>query len=225
VVTLGAGVKSLRGLSLARAEGVIEVLRQATAGMQEPAAVQIINEHGKNPFFVLVSCLLSLRTKDTISLPVSQKLFRIARTPQELLALPLEVLEEIVYSAGFFRQKARTLHAVCKALLERFNGVVPATEVELLSLPGVGRKTANLVLGQAFGIPAICVDVHVHRISNRLGLVKSKTPEQTERQLQELLPKKYWIEVNRLLVIWGQNVCTPISPFCSRCALKNICRP
>jgi len=191
--------------------------------MPEPAVDQIVNEHGNIPFFVLVSCLLSLRTKDTISLPVSRKLFKVVRGPKELLALPPDDLQKIVYPTGFFRQKARTLRDVSEALLERFDGKVPKTEQELLSLPGVGRKTANLVLGVAFGIPAICVDIHVHRISNRLGLVESKTPEQTEQQLQKLLPKKYWIDFNRLLVIWGQNICTPISPYCSRCALKHLC--
>ena len=208
---------------LARAEKIILALRKATADMQQPAVTQIINEHGKDPFFVLVSCLLSLRTKDIVSLPISQKLFQIIKTPQQLLALQREVLEEIIYSTGFFRQKARTLQKVSGKLIDTFGGRVPATEVDLLSLPGVGRKTANLVLGEVFGIPAICVDIHVHRIANRLGLVETKTPEQTEKQLQKILPKKYWIEINRLLVVWGQNICTPVSPFCSRCVLGKVC--
>lgn len=216
-------IRHTKNERITRAKGLIAVLRQAAAKMQQPAVTQIIDEHGKDPFFVLVSCLLSLRTKDTISLPVSRKLFEAAQTPRQLLNLSLEKLEKIVYPTGFFRQKAKTLHEVSVALLKNFDGQVPSTEAELLSLPGVGRKTANLVLGEAFGIPAICVDTHVHRIANRLGLVESKTPEQTEVQLQNLLPKKYWIEINRLLVIWGQNICTPISPLCSQCTVKNFC--
>ena len=121
-------------------------------------------------------------------------------------------------------QGCKTLKNVCKVLIDRFEGKVPATEEELLSIKGVGRKTANLVLGLAFGKPAICVDIHVHRISNRLGLVKTKTPEETEMALQKILPKKYWIEWNKLLVIWGQNVCLPISPKCSSCAVRNQCK-
>ena len=207
----------------ARAQAIVNKLKRATAGMTEPAVTQIINEHGRNPFFVLVSCLLSLRTKDTTSLPVSQKLFRMAQTPQELLDIPVKTLEQLIYPVGFYRQKTKTLRAVSQLLTEQFGARVPQTEGELLSLPGVGRKTANLVLGEAFGIPAICVDTHVHRISNRLGLVKTKTPEQTEYELQKILPKKEWIDFNRLLVIWGQNVCAPLRPHCNRCALADIC--
>jgi len=208
----------------ARAMRIAKVLEQATAKLEEPAVTQIINEYGRNPFFVLVSCLLSLRTKDTISLPVSRQLFNRIKTPQELLDLPLSKLQKIVYPTGFFRQKAKTLHAVSRALIKTFNGTVPKTEEELLSLPGVGRKTANLVLGEAFGVPAICVDVHVHRISNRLGLVKTKTPEQTEVELKKILPKHLWISWNRLLVIWGQQVCLPRKPRCASCAIRNLCR-
>ncbi len=206
-----------------RAQKIIKILRKATISMTDPAVSQVARAFGKDPFLILISCLLSLRTKDTISLPISLKLFQLAKTPQELLVIPRIKLEKMIHSVGFYHQKARTLHAVCAALLERFDGKVPYTQAALLSLPGVGRKTANLVLAEAFGVPAICVDTHVHSISNRLGLVKTKTPEQTEMALQKILPKKNWIEYNPLLVKWGQHICVPVSPFCSRCALASLC--
>ena len=206
-----------------RAILIIELLRKNTQHMTKPAASTIVEKYGKNPFLILVSCLLSLRTKDTISLPASLELFAYAQKPQQLLALSDKKLESIIYSTGFYRQKAAQLKHVSKELIERFDSKVPCTQEELLSLKGVGRKTANLVLGQAFDIPAICVDVHVHRISNRLGLVETKTPYETESALQEILPKKYWIEFNTLLVVWGQNICVPVSPLCSKCVLFDVC--
>ena len=165
-----------------------------------------------------------LRSKDLVTIPVCSELFGRVKTPQEFLNTPLPELEKIIYRIGFYKQKAKNLHAVSRELLERFDGKVPRTEEELLTLPGVGRKTANLVLGVAYGIPAICVDIHVHRISNRLGLVKTKTPEETEEALKKILPKDLWIEFNTLLVMWGQNVCVPVSPFCSRCDIYEYCK-
>ncbi|MGB8367630.1 MAG: endonuclease III [Candidatus Babeliales bacterium] len=202
---------------------IIHMLHRATKGMTEPAVTQIINKYGQDPFLVFISCLLSLRTKDTVSLPASYRLFSVAQTPQELLQISVNHLEKIIYPVAFYRKRAEQLHIVCKDLIERFDGKVPSDEKDLLFFKGVGRKTMNLVRGEGFGIPAICVDTHVHRISNRLGLVTTKTPHETEIALQELLPKKYWIEYNRLLVMWGQNICVPISPFCSRCAIANLC--
>jgi endonuclease III len=166
----------------------------------------IVDEYGKDPFLILISCLLSLRTRDVISLPVSRELFKHAKTPQELVKIPIPALEKIIHSTGFYRNKARVLHNVSKDLIDRFKGKVPNTLDELLSLPGVGRKTANLVLAIAFDTPAICVDTHVHRLANLLGIVHTKTPEQTEYELQKVVPKNYWIEFNRLLVTWGQQV-------------------
>lgn len=206
-----------------RAVKIIKVLRTATKSMVQPAATQIVNEFGRDPYLVLISCLLSLRTRDTVSLPASRRLFQFARTPQEMLKLTQKQIEQIIYPTGFYRQKAKLVHTISADLIERFAGKVPHTEADLLSLKGVGRKTANLVLGEGFGIPAICVDTHVHRISNRLGLVKSKDPVDTERQLKEVLPEKYWIEYNHLIVMWGQNICVPISPFCSKCAIFDYC--
>jgi len=179
---------------------------------------KIVDTYGKDPFLILISCLLSLRTRDTVTLPVSLKLFSYARTPTDLLKIPVSQLEKIIYPVGFYKRKSKLLHEISKELIERFDGKVPSNEADLLSLKGVGHKTAALVLGEAFGIPAICVDTHVHRISNLLGLVHTKTPEQTEIELKKILPKKYWIEWGRLLVKWGQN--TPRSSLISRLPIK-----
>ncbi len=206
-----------------RAAKIIKTLREATKNMVAPAATQIVEEHGRDPFLILISCLLSLRTKDTVSLPASQRLFKVAKTPQEILKIPRLELEKIIYPVGFYRIRAIQLHEVSHELIERFDSTVPNNEEDLLSLKGVGPKTAALVLGEAFGIPAICVDTHVHRISNRLGLVKTKKPQETEQELKKVLPKEHWIEYNKLLVIWGQNVCVPISPFISKCAIADLC--
>lgn len=203
---------------------IIHILQKATETFQAPAADVIAREYDRDPFLILISCLLSLRAKDTASLPVSKNLFKVAHTPQQMVALSREELEKIIYSIGFYRQKTKQLQEVSQELLERFDGKVPHTEDELLSIKGIGRKTANLVLGVAFGIPALCVDIHVHRISNRLGLVKTKTPEETEKALRKILPKKYWIEFNKLLVMWGQNICVPVSPRCSECSIFPLCK-
>ena len=206
-----------------RAVTIITLLRNATKNMEQPAAAHIVDRFGKDPFLILVSCILSLRTKDTVSLPASMRLFDHAQTPQALFELSEGAIQKSIYPVGFYRQKARQLRAISHMILDKFSEKVPCSEDELLRLPGVGLKTANLVRGEAFGIPSICVDTHVHRISNRLGLVKTKAPDQTEAALKELLPQEYWIEYNRLIVMWGQNVCVPISPFCSSCPLASVC--
>jgi endonuclease III len=206
-----------------KAVAIVTMLRKSTVKLEKPAVSRVVQEYGRDPFLILISCLLSLRAKDTVSLPIALKLFKRAKTPQEILKLPRSELEKLFFSIGYYRQKAKSVHEVCHELIARFQGIVPITKEELLSIKGVGIKTANLVLGEAFGIPAICVDIHVHRISNRLGLVETKTPEQTEVALQEILPQEYWIEFNHLLVMWGQNICVPISPFCSRCVLTDVC--
>lgn len=202
---------------------IIEILQNATKGMVQPASTSITQLYGRNPFLILVSCILSLRTKDSASLPASQRLFEHAQTPQALLLLPTSTIEKLVYKTGYYRQKTRTILNICSILIEQYNSRVPNSYEELIKLPGVGPKTANLTLSEGFGIPAICVDTHVHRISNRLGLVKTKTPEQTEAALKALLPKKYWSEYNKLMVMWGQNICVPISPKCSICPLLPLC--
>jgi len=206
-----------------RVAEIIRILRRVTKRMTAPAASQIVAEYGHDPFLILISCLLSLRAKDSVSLPLSRELFKYARTPEQMVKLSIKKLEKLLYSIGFYKRKARSLHSVSKDLIKRFGGKVPDTKEELLSIKGIGQKTANLVLAEGFGIPAICVDTHVHRISNRLGLVKTKTADQTEKALEKVVPKRYWIEFNPLLVMWGQTICTPLSPKCSECALSKLC--
>lgn len=191
--------------------------------MAKPAASEIIRLFGRDPFLVLMSTVLSLRTKDTVSLPASIRLFKIAKNPQKMVKLDLNSIEKAIYPVGFFRRKSFQIHQICQKLLDDYSGIVPSNKEQLLALPGVGLKTANLVLSEGFQIPALCVDIHVHRISNRLGLVVTKTPEETEKVLQKIIPQKYWIQFNELLVMWGQNQCVPVSPFCSTCPLKNGC--
>jgi endonuclease-3 len=208
---------------LERAMAVIERLREATASMVQPASASIVQQYGRDPFLVLISCLLSLRTKDSTSLPASCRLFCLAKTPQQMLELSSGAIEKAIYPVGFYRVKARTIHTICQDLIDRFDAQVPSGEDDLLSLKGVGRKTMNLVQAEGFGLPAICVDVHVHRIANRLGLVTTKNPDETEKALKALLPQHLWAECNRVFVMWGQNVCVPISPFCSRCVVADVC--
>lgn len=206
-----------------RALKIIEILRKSTAGMTPAASNTIVEKYGRDPYLILISCILSLRTRDTDSLPASLRLFERAQTPTEMLQLSQVDIEKIIYPCGFYHNKAKNLRQISEQLIAEFNGKVPHTREKLLSLKGVGPKTAALVLAQGFGIPAICVDTHVHRISNRLGLVQTDTPEKTEEALMRVLPQDVWIEFNQLLVVWGQNICVPISPFCSGCAIANLC--
>jgi endonuclease-3 len=176
-----------------------------------------------DPFRVLVATEISLRTKDQVTTRASKRLLAAAPTASWLAVLPRAHIEKLIYPAGFYRVKAGNLQAMARILISSHGGKVPRDMEALLKLPGVGRKTANLVRNLGFGIPAICVDTHVHRISNRLGWVSTGTPEQTERALMEKLPKKYWIPVNELLVRFGQAVCTPVSPKCSTCPVARRC--
>lgn len=188
-----------------------------------PTAVGVVAEESRDPFQILISCLVSLRTKDEVTAQASARLFRLARTPRTVADLPAATIAAAIYPAGFYRVKANTIREICRTLLERHDGKVPDTMAGLLSLKGVGRKTANLVLTIGFGKPGICVDTHVHRISNRLGIVRTKTPEQTEAALRRVLPRRHWIPFNDLLVSFGQNVCKPISPLCSACPVNGLC--
>jgi len=182
-------------------------------------------EYSKNaPFKILIACILSLRTKDTITEKASKRLFDIADTAQKIIKLRDKSIERLIYPVGFYRNKAKTIKKISKSLVENFSGKVPQKLEELLSLYGVGRKTANLVLGLGYNIPSICVDTHVHRIVNRLGLVKTKNPVETEFALYKLIPKRYWIKINSILVTFGQNICVPVSPFCSKCIAYNYCK-
>ncbi len=203
---------------------IVQTLRHATKKFSVPLADAIIVEYGKDPYLILISCLLSLRAKDAMTIHVCRKLFAHARTPQQMVALSRAELEKLVYQSGFYKNKARALHNVSVEIIENYGGKVPRSKDALLAMKGVGPKTANLVVALAFGQPEICVDTHVHRISNRLGLVHTKKVEDTEEALRMMLPKKYWIEWNKLLVMWGQNVCTPQSPWCSRCAVRQWCK-
>jgi endonuclease III len=180
-------------------------------------------ERQRDPFRLLIACVISLRTKDEVTAAASGRLFAVASTPAALAVLPEAQIGSLIFPAGFYNTKARQLREISRRIVADHGGAVPAELDALLALPGVGRKTANLVLGLGFGIPAICVDTHVHRISNRLGLVRTRTPEQTEHALAELLPRRYWIDINDLLVTFGQRVCHPTSPRCSACQLAARC--
>jgi endonuclease-3 len=180
-------------------------------------------ERRRDPFRLLVACVISLRTKDEVTAQASARLFDVASTPAALAKLPEARTAKLIFPAGFYNTKSKQVREIARRIVADHGGAVPAEREALLALPGVGRKTANLVLGLGFGIPAICVDTHVHRISNRLGLVHTKTPEETEHALEEALPKHLWIEINDLLVTFGQNICQPVSPRCSVCSLTERC--
>jgi endonuclease-3 len=201
---------------------VIRLLKVAMRDLPDPS-VTLVGKKFKSPFLVLISCLLSLRTRDETTLSACARLFARADTMQGMLELPVSEIQKLIYPVGFYKTKAARIHDICDSLIHRFNAQVPDDLEQLLTLKGVGRKTANLVLTEGFGKPGICVDTHVHRISNRLGYIKTRTPESTEFALRKKLPHQYWIEYNALLVTWGQNVCKPISPMCSTCPVNSIC--
>jgi endonuclease-3 len=204
-------------------ETVVARISKAMEHLPDPS-VTLVGKRWKSPFLVLISCILSLRTKDETTLPASERLFRLADTPQTMLKLSLAAIEKAVYPVGFYKTKARTVHGICRDIIEKFDGKVPDDIDTLMTMKGVGRKTANLVLTEGFSKPAMCVDTHVHRISNRLGYIQSKNPEETEWALRKKLPQKFWMHYNALLVTWGQNVCRPISPICSSCPVSDICQ-
>ncbi len=183
----------------------------------------VVGHYKHDPFTTLISCLLSLRTKDKTTRAASERLFKLARTPQQMVRLAPRTIERAIFPVGFYRTKARTVLNVSRTLLDRFSGRVPDDLDTLLTLRGVGRKTANLVITLAFKKDGICVDTHVHRISNRWGYVRTKTPEQTELALRKKLPRRYWQMYNDLLVTFGQHLCHPISPWCSRCPVERVC--
>jgi len=177
----------------------------------------------RDPFKILISCILSLRTQDKTTEEASQRLFRLARTPQAISRLSAEKIQKAIYPVGFYRVKAQRIRELGKRIVEGYGGRVPDTIEELLQLKGVGRKTANLVVTLGYDQPGICVDTHVHRITNRWGLVKTKNPTQTEFVLREILPVPYWRKLNGYLVAFGQGICKPISPLCSRCKIRPFC--
>ncbi len=205
-----------------RIREIVETLRREKENWEVPV-VSLMAQTGSDPFKILVSTVLSLRTKDKVTEEASKRLFQVVKSPEDLLKLTEEEISNLIYPVGFYRRKAKNLKEIAKILVEKYGGRVPSTIEELLKLPGVGRKTANLVVTLGFGKPGICVDTHVHRIMNRLGYVKTKTPEETEFALREKLPKEYWIEINELLVALGQHICHPTSPKCSQCPISGLC--
>ncbi|MBM4128076.1 MAG: endonuclease III [Nitrospira sp.] len=201
----------------------MRIVRREIRRWQEPVVGVIARESNRNPFLILISCLLSLRTKDKTTDEASHRLFALARTPKTMLKLPIEKIERAIYPVGFYRTKAKSIQQICERLLNVYGGTVPDSIDELVTLPGVGRKTANLVVTVGYGKPGICVDIHVHRISNRWGYITTKTPEESEQALRNTLPNRYWITFNDLLVPYGQHLCQPVSPFCSQCKLTEYC--
>ena len=201
----------------------IRILRREIRRWPEPVVGVVAKESNRDPFLILISTVLSLRTKDKTTREAGDRLFALARTPATMLKLPLKQVERAIYPVGFYRTKAKAIQQICHRLLNEYSGKVPDSIEELVQLPGVGRKTANLVITIGYAKPGICVDIHVHRISNRWGYIKTKTPEESEQALRRKLPKQYWITYNDLLVPYGQNLCLPVSPLCSTCKLADMC--
>lgn len=204
-------------------EKVLRRLRREIRKWKVPAVGRVAQKAADRPFETLVGTMLSLRTKDAVTERAAEKLLARASTPAALAALPQHTVERLIYPVGFYRTKAKNLRATCRILVERHGGRVPRTMEELLELPGVGRKTANLVLTVGHDEYGICVDTHVHRIVNLWGYVKTKTPAETEAALRSKLPRKHWKSINDILVTFGQNLCVPVSPWCSRCPIEDAC--
>lgn len=200
----------------------IRLIERQTKNYIVPSVTKISEKH--DPYRVLISCILSLRTKDKITIDASLRLFQVADNPESMLKLSLVKIQKLIYPVGFYRNKSRQILDASRRLIKDYSAKVPASLDALLDLKGVGRKTANLVLSLGFRIPAICVDTHVHRISNRLGWVNTRNPKETEFALEKILPKNEWIDINTTLVTFGQNLCLPVSPFCSRCNVAKICK-
>jgi endonuclease-3 len=199
------------------------ILKREVRSWKVPAVGGIANRAIDRPFETLVSTILSLRTKDAVTEQASNRLLSRASTPEAIASLPPRELERLIYPVGFYRTKARNLVDTCRILIDKHEGKVPRKLDELLELPGVGRKTANLVVTVGYGDYGICVDTHVHRIANIWGYVKTKTPDETEFALREKLPRKHWKTLNDLLVTFGQNLCLPVSPWCSKCRVRHLC--
>ena len=202
---------------------IIRKMRIALESLSGLPSVSEVARQDNDPFRVLVATMISLRTKDAVTGMASERLLASAPTPLALSVLPRKRIEKLIYPAGFYRTKAKSLRLAAGMLVKEHGGKVPRTMEELLALPGVGRKTANLVLNLGYGLPGICVDTHVHRISNRIGWVTTRDPAGTERALMEILPRRYWIGINELLVRFGQTICTPLSPRCSVCPIASLC--
>ena len=202
----------------------MRALGRAIAGLELPAVEKISNEQAEDPFQILIATLLSARTQDATTHAASTRLFKVARTPRTMARLSVREIERLIYPVSFYRNKAEHVKACCQMLVDRFGGKVPHTMEELVTLPGVGRKTANLVLIVGFkSRQNICVDTHVHRISNRLGWVATALPEETEQELYRFTNRRWWPYINLYLVTWGQNVCRPVHPRCGDCVIADSC--
>lgn len=207
-----------------RVPAVMRRLARAIDGLEEPAIEKIADDQKKDPFQVLIATMLSAQTKDAVTHAASLRLFKVARTPRTMAKLDRKSIEGLIYPVSFYRNKAVHLKQTCEQILSRYKGVVPSSMEELLTLPGVGRKTANLVLIVAHRSPDnICVDTHVHRISNRMGWVNTRTPDETEQALYAASDRRWWPVVNLYLVTWGQNVCRPVYPLCGSCVIADVC--
>lgn len=204
-------------------DNIFAILDKIVPRLDVPV-VELIESQTRDPFKILVATVLSARTKDGMTAKVCMRLFKKVSKPADLMSLSESDIQNLIYPVGFYKNKATYLKKIPFVLKERFDGIIPTTVDELIQLPGVGRKTANLVVAVAFKKPAICVDIHVHRMSNRLGLVRTKTPYETEMRLRKKLPKKYWLKINNYFVAYGQAICTPVSPWCSKCALQKYCK-
>ncbi len=200
----------------------IRILRREVPKWETPI-VGVVAETSQDPFKILISCILSLRTQDATTEQASHRLFNLADTPVEMVQLSTKKIEKAIFPVGFYRTKAKNIRDICRTLIKKYSGKVPDEIDELMKLKGVGRKTANLVVTLGYRKPGICVDTHVHRISNRWGYVRTKNPKETEFTLRGKLPKQYWIEYNDLLVTFGQHLCRPISPMCSQCPVERYC--
>ncbi len=205
-----------------RVQEIIKILEKEVPKFKKPVVTEMSNME-ETSYKILIACLLSLRTKDVVTEKAASRLFKLADTPEKMILLNVNKIEETIYPVGFYKTKAKRIKEISKTLIENYNSEVPDEIDELLKLKGVGRKTANIVVTQAFGKLGIPVDTHVNRLSNRLGIVKTRTPEQTEMELRKKLPEKFWVKYNDLLVTWGQNICVPISPKCSMCVIKPYC--
>ncbi|RYX99566.1 endonuclease III [bacterium] len=198
---------------------VLSIIRDKVKDYKPPT----VGAMTRDPFKVLISTIISLRTKDAVTEAASKRLFSLADTPEKMMTLSPEEIEKAIYPTGFYKRKSINILELSKIILDQYEGIVPDTVEELLKLKGVGRKTANLTVTLGYNTLGICVDVHVHRITNRWGYVKTSNPDETEFVLREKLPERHWIEINDLLVCYGQNLCTPISPHCSKCPVFGYC--
>lgn len=200
---------------------IVECLQKAEQPQSEFVKLM---EDFHDPYLVLIGCILSLRTNDKTTYPATLRMLKLAKTPQKMAKISVNELKKAIYPVGFYANKAKQIIELSQIITNDLDGKVPDNIDDLCKFNGVGRKTANLVMAKGFGIPAICVDVHVHRICNRLGLVKTKTPEETEFALRENLPVKYWLDINTILVTHGQNICKPINPKCDNCPIAEYCK-